>query len=538
MLWRQKFIIFLPALAISIAVAYVVQGLPSVYESTSLLIINPPTITDVGGASFSDEDVSQKLNGITQKVISRSSLEPMIVKYNLYAQERAAQVPMEILVDQMRKKIKVDMERTNNDKVPSFRISFRDRESKNARIVVADLAGKYVDIQTEINSQIANSTKNFYDEQLTEARKQMDVVDKQRLDIMLANKDTLPESSQSLIAQLEGIRKEQETISQQKNFLIAERGRLNDNRQSVLKQIQILQEAAVAEAARQAQILGNVTRTPAYGALIQKRTELTSQLEKLLKQYKEKHPDVVAKRLEIESVNNEIEKLKLEAQKDLDDVKEDAKQKAELRVKSLEIEKAQIEGQIARTDDAIKQQDLRISEKDVQASEIQARLNNVPNVKIALDSLNQQYQTAKTTHDKLLEKKNTADLVSKRETEVKGETIRIVDPANEPQSDVAFSRRVMLMALGAGIGLLLGIILAAILEFPRLMTIETIEDAKYYTKLPVLASVPQLLTEGESRRQKTWQLLRVLGGLAIAVGSIPLLIVVLKMTHIFERFVS
>ena len=52
----------------------------------------------------------------------------------------------------------------------------------------------------------------------------------------------------------------------------------------------------------------------------------------------------------------------------------------------------------------------------------------------------------------------------------------------------------------AGIGFAFGLILATFFEIPRLFKIQNIEDAKHYTGLPVLASVPPLLSAGE----KTW----------------------------------
>ncbi|MEJ7699109.1 MAG: hypothetical protein WKF71_05615 [Pyrinomonadaceae bacterium] len=58
-------------------------------------------------------------------------------------------------------------------------------------------------------------------------------------------------------------------------------------------------------------------------------------------------------------------------------------------------------------------------------------------------------------------------------------------------------KRPLIVALGAGLGLALGLFLAAVFEVPRWFKIQSVEDTKYYTGLPVLASVPPLLTERE-----------------------------------------
>lgn len=96
----------------------------------------------------------------------------------------------------------------------------------------------------------------------------------------------------------------------------------------------------------------------------------------------------------------------------------------------------------------------------------------------------------------------------------------------------------MLTALGAAIGLALGLFLAVVFEFPRILKIQNIEDAKHYTGLPILASVPPLLTQSEKAWAWRVHWLKVLAGIAAAVGSIPLIIIILQLSRIFERVVS
>ena len=43
-LWRRKWLIVLPALAISFAIGIVVWRLPNVYQSTTLLVVKPPAV--------------------------------------------------------------------------------------------------------------------------------------------------------------------------------------------------------------------------------------------------------------------------------------------------------------------------------------------------------------------------------------------------------------------------------------------------------------------------------------------------------------
>src|SRR6266404_3571874 len=143
MLKRQKWMIILPVITMTAAIGFVVYKLPSIYESTSLLTVKPPTISSNLVESLSKEDLSQRLQTINQEVLSRSSLEPMVQKYDLYKQERSAGVPMELIIEKMYNNIKVVLDESGSEKVAAFRIRYHDRDPAAARNVTAELASKY-----------------------------------------------------------------------------------------------------------------------------------------------------------------------------------------------------------------------------------------------------------------------------------------------------------------------------------------------------------------------------------------------------------
>jgi hypothetical protein len=146
-----------------------------------------------------------------------------------------------------------------------------------------------------------------------------------------------------------------------------------------------------------------------------------------------------------------------------------------------------------------------------------------------------QYQSAKSAYDDLLKKFSAAQGQVERETNQLGETIRIVDPANLPQVPENATKKPLFVVLGGCVGLTLGLFLAAFFEAPRLFKIQNIEDAKYYTGLPVLATVPSLLTETEISSRKRTGYLKVFAGVAAAAASVPILIIVLQESRILER---
>src|SRR4030095_11903182 len=83
-LQRRKWLVILPTIAITIAVAYVVYRLPDVHESSTLLLCSPSTLPKNVVPTVTEDNLTRQLTGIQQVVNSRSSLEPLVDKYDFY----------------------------------------------------------------------------------------------------------------------------------------------------------------------------------------------------------------------------------------------------------------------------------------------------------------------------------------------------------------------------------------------------------------------------------------------------------------------
>ena len=538
MLKRRKWLILLPVITMTVAIGYVVYRLPSVYESKTLLTVKPPTISEKVVQSLTDDDLNERLQTINQQVLSRSSLEPMVSKYRLFELEKNAGVPMELIIDKMYKNITVEPEKSDTaQKVAAFKIIYRDRTPEAARNVTAELASKYVNAQMLDSTERAKDTQEFIDKQLNQAKTSLDALEKQRLDIMMQNVETLPENSQGLIAQLEGLRNREETISKEKENLTMEKGRLNDSIRALNSSARIIENFGEKETQQAISDATRIEDTPAYAQLVQKRAELNSKLENLKLSFKEKHPEVIKAQNDINKINDELEALSKNTQKRVQQANQSSSRKAELQKQNLEVDKQKAESQIAQIDRQFEMKNEELRQNAGQISVLEAKINTIPNVNVALESIKNQYLSAKTTYDDYLKKRNDASLQVDRESNAQGETIRVQDAANLPSSPVA-PKRELLTALGAGIGLAIGLFLAAVFELPHVLKIQNIEDAKHYTGLPILASVPTLLSHDEKTWLKRVHWFKVLAGVAAAIGVIPLIVIALEKTRVFERAVS
>jgi len=95
---RRKWLIILPVIALTAAVSWVVYRLPDLYESTTLIVVRSSTLPSGVVPTSTEENITRQLTGISQVVTSRSSLEPLVEKYELYKVERSRGEPMESII--------------------------------------------------------------------------------------------------------------------------------------------------------------------------------------------------------------------------------------------------------------------------------------------------------------------------------------------------------------------------------------------------------------------------------------------------------
>lgn len=518
-LQRRKWLVILPAIAISVAVAYVVYRLPDVYESSTLIVVRPSTLPKNMVTTSTEDNLTRQLAGIQQVVNSRSSLEPLIQKYDLYRAERSRGEAIESVINMMRMDINVKVNTSRNDITNGFNISYRYRDAKTAQAITSELAGKYISVQTQDQVNSGAAAKTFIDSQVTQAREELAAVDKQRLDFLSSNVGKLPSEATGLFNQLAGLREEQKA-------LITEVGRLQDRRAAATRQLAVLKQSRDQVIADTAETVTDPKTTMAYSQLVQRKAALEGELTRLQGEYKPAHPDVVAKKQEVDQVKEQMDAM-------IDEWKEKIKTKQEKLEKHPSTIITQAEAEIGLAENEIKRQQKMLADNEKAIGAIVERINNVPGVEVALGAIEREYQTKKAAYDELLKKQQGISLNAEAITQQQGEGIEVIDPANLPSQPVA-PKRIMLAGMGLAVGLGLGLLLVGIFEGPRLLTIQNSDDARHYTGLPVLLSVPELLTPQEARSVPRRRKLLLAAGVVATLVSIPALALALKLTHVFE----
>ena len=520
---RRKWLLILPIIAVTTAVSYVVYRLPDVYESETLIVVRPSNLPTSVVTGVTEDTMTRQLTAINQVVTSRSSLQPLVEKYDLYRVERGRGEPMETVIDEMRDNIRVAVNTSRNDITNGFNIAYRYRDPRLAQAITAELASKYINVQTAEDVNRNTAAKKFIDDQVAQAQEALAAVDKQRSDFMSGKVGQLPSEAPSLLSQLNGLREEQKA-------LMTEVGRLQDRRAAATNNLAVIQQQNERAAEDLSETLTDPKTTLAWSTLVAKKAQLDGELTRIKQEYTPKHPDVIAKQEEVKRIQDEMDQM-------IAEWKDKIKTK-EARLKgnpSSQI--TAVQNEIKLIDGEVKRQQGLLAQNETNINSLVARINSVPGVEVQLSAIDRDYQTKKAALDQLLLQQQKITLNKEAATQQQGEGIEVVDAANLPSKPVA-PKRLVLSSVGLGVGLALGLLLIVIFEGPRLLTIQNVEDARHYTGLPVLLSVPELLTPQEARAVPRRRRLLLAAGMVATMVSVPMLALALKLTHIFEYLMT
>ena len=168
-LLRRKWLIVLPALLIGSVSAAVVYRLPNLYRSETLILVVPQRVPESYVRSTITARIEDRLQSISQQILSRTRLEQVITDFNLYAEERANQVLMEDIIERMRTN-DIGIEIIKGD---SFRVSYITGDPRTAMRVTERLGSLFIDESLRDREVLAEGTTEFISTQLDEAQRKL-----------------------------------------------------------------------------------------------------------------------------------------------------------------------------------------------------------------------------------------------------------------------------------------------------------------------------------------------------------------------------
>jgi uncharacterized protein involved in exopolysaccharide biosynthesis len=258
-----------------------------------------------------------------------------------------------------------------------------------------------------------------------------------------------------------------------------------------------------------------------------------SQAEQLLanlkEHYKDSYPDV--RRMEIQLVS-----LKKIREKLLQEDQETKKVEAAKPVKEVKRFDPEYARNTQNLQAVIERLEAQVKLADLQSEEYVKEMHNAEqNVKVIRSRIEsepvgeQQYaevirdrEVAKLKYEELNRKRSNSAIAEDLEKRQQGESLEVLDPASLPQTPTE-PKRPMLVAIGTGIGLILGLCFAGARE-AKDASLKNLKDVRAYTQLTILGSVPLLENDLVVRRRKRLAWLAwstaCLVGIIIMTGSV------------------
>lgn len=516
MLWRRRYYILVPMFIVASTLAYVIYRLPNMYESTTLIIVDAVKVNPEIATGPTQVDITAQLGQIRNLVTSRTELKRIIEAYDLYADMRRVNTPEEIVLDEMQRHVNIGIKNTGSG-ANAFTISFRNQDREIAQAVTGELARRFINESVDKASRERREMINQLDNNVAEYRKRLEKTESDRADFFRKYPYAIEGNVQNLIAQLNNISMERSTKSSSISTL----------RSQIQTREQLL--AALKSGDMEPQNAGRASNdSPTRAVLVSRLADAENELRRLLKIFTEKHPEVRDAKTKVEGFKDKIKEFDEQQNAEANAIENKKNGKRNPQIASLEIalaaDKRELETQ---------QQDLlQIEEKSRQ---LQETINSIPSLQTEATKINRDYETTKKEYDRLVEQLNNAERDSRIMSELGGYSFRTQDPANLPETAVA-PKRMFLYPLSLATGLAIGLIIALARESRFLFTIRDARDVEHYMHLPLLVTVPQIITPQEQRQRITLRLVQIAGILLLIIVSIPVLITVIQKSRVMNIF--
>ncbi|MDD2739516.1 MAG: Wzz/FepE/Etk N-terminal domain-containing protein [Methylomonas lenta] len=518
---RRKFLIipFIVIAALSVILAVV---LPSVFRSSATILIEEQEIPSELVKSTVTTFADQRIQIISQRIMSRSNLIEIVQKYNLYADDRKSKTEEKIL-EKMRELIKV--ETISADVVDprsgrptqatiAFSLSFDDHSPTQAQKVANELTSLFLKENIKSRTESAENAALFLSE---EARRLKDKI--QQLQSKLAtfkeqNLHQLPEANQlnqqeltSLTNQLMSLDSQERSALERKFYLEGQLAQIDPNALATnavgnrvfdmkdrLKQLQSEYPSLVArysdnhpdvmKAKREIDSLQKeIGSNTDLNKLNAELTEREADLAMLLKQYSARHPDVVKLQKQVSALQQALSEA---SQNNYSNVDLQPDNPAYITLKS----------QMDAANSDIKSIDYTREKIKIKIEELRNSLMQAPLVEKDYMDLVQELNNTNQRYQEVSAREMEAQISQQLEIEKKGERFTLIDPPQEPLEPVSPNRIAILF---------LGMVLAIAGGFGTVALAEMMDSSIHSEKtifnilgVEPLASIPYL----ESRIEK------------------------------------
>lgn len=171
---RRKWLAILIFAGTFAAVVSIVKFLPDVYRASAKVLIERQQIPEAFVRSTVTSVVETRLQTMRQEILSRSRLENLITRFDLYT-DMKKQASLERVIQRMRRDIQVELKQVEREACDvassTFTISYSGSDPQKAALVTNTLASFYVEENIKIRERQAVGTSQFIQSRMEGTKK-------------------------------------------------------------------------------------------------------------------------------------------------------------------------------------------------------------------------------------------------------------------------------------------------------------------------------------------------------------------------------
>jgi len=448
-----------------------VSLVPDVYRATTTILVDPQKIPERYVSSTITADPNERLNTLTQQVLSSTRLQEIIDKDGLYQKLRQRKSHEEVL-EYMRKKIKIQLVQGSDQGLSSFTISYEDGDRLVVAQIANQLAATFIDWNLRVRQQQAHDTAQFLSNEVEDAKKGLQDQEDQLQSFKMKHVGSTPDQLDANLQTLSRLQSQLQANTDAISRLDSERIMLTQLKPTTLPN----DTASLTE----------------RGRLLQEKRRLENELWTLKRQFTDTYPDVVIAQDELNNVTSRLAALPPPSSDGSDSY--DANTQVRLAIIKKDLERH-------------KQQQVDLQK---QIGAYQGKVDAVPVLETQMTELTRNYETSRQNYQSLLDKSLSAGMSQDLERQQQAERFIVLDPAKTPEKPFS-PKRVPLMAGVVLVGLLISPAAAVGMGF--LFGAVGAEDQLKKLlpgKLPILGTIPPITSKADVQREKMLVLQTVL----------------------------
>jgi polysaccharide chain length determinant protein (PEP-CTERM system associated) len=506
--WRYKWALFIPAVVIAAATAVVAVLLPDQYRSETLILVVPQRVPESYVRAPVTTKIEDRLRSIQQQILTRTKLEQIVRDQKLYPRE-VARLPMEDVIERMRRDVRVDIVRGD-----AFRVSYISDTPRKAMEVAARLSSLFINESLSDRSVFAEQTTDFLQSQLEDARRRLTEQERKVADFQRAHAGELPSERATNLQVLSNLQTQVASLSESANRDRDRRLFLEHTVAEIEGELKALR--AVPPPASAPDSAAGVVAGATAAEQLQAARENLRLLELRLKPG---HPDVAYARRVIRDLE-----AKVKAQEGVPlDVASSGSQQSPPR--AVRPEESAVMKRLHDTRQELAAIETQIASKQAeerrmrdQMSQFERRVGATPAIEAEFTALTRDYETLRVAYQNLLAKREDSEMAAALERRQIGEQFKTLDPARLPEAPFS-PNRVMINVGGIFGGLATGLGLVMLLAY-RDRSVRTEADLGFVVKAPVLAAIPTIDTNLDRRRRRRRRLLAAAGAVVMCLAIV------------------